>query len=157
MIIELVVGDWSRDGHNQSESFTFNTNMPASEVAKAYKKGCEIVGFDLSKDIASDYEENRIGWDNLQTLRSFGLPEGSLDDETTPEQSKKQNEMWQNTSYLKNSPNATRDWSGACLSPETFCNIYLFIAKLGNPELEYKPALTYSDKLTIGGYGLFGN
>ena len=27
-VIELEVGDWSKDGHNQSDTFLFKSNVP---------------------------------------------------------------------------------------------------------------------------------
>ena len=36
--ITIEVGDWSRDGHNQSDVFVYKCNYSQSDVEKAYLK-----------------------------------------------------------------------------------------------------------------------
>ncbi len=38
--IKLVIGDWSKDGHNQSEDVIINCNKSIEELQEAYKKSC---------------------------------------------------------------------------------------------------------------------
>ena len=38
MVYKLVLGDWSKDGHKQSEDFLFDCNYDVHKIRQAYKK-----------------------------------------------------------------------------------------------------------------------
>ena len=42
--VKLVIGDWSGDGHGQSEEFVFETNKTVEEIGQAYKDSCKLTG-----------------------------------------------------------------------------------------------------------------
>ncbi len=128
--VKLVVGDWSKDGHNQSDDFYVESNLSAKEIETAYKKGTKKVKFDLCKNVASNYEDNILPKKFLDTLVSLGFNLNPEDLDEIPE--------------------------GISLFPEVFSDIYLFIVKLGNPNFEYKWT-ECSDEIHIGGYGLYSS
>ena len=37
MVYKLVLGDWSKDGHKQSEDFLFDCNYDVHKIRQAYK------------------------------------------------------------------------------------------------------------------------
>jgi hypothetical protein len=136
--ISLTLGDWSRDGHNQTDQIIIKSNRTTEQIKKAYKKGVKLVGFDFSEEVASEYEDNRIREEELEKLRTAGYTQ-ELDDE-----------------YTKDELGEFADLAGtAALSSDTFAEIYLWIAKRGDPSFEYEVAVDHTCNINIGGYGLF--
>lgn len=58
--IDLIVGDWSRDGHEKSEVVKIKSNLTLEELQAAYKDGSKLIGVDLIKNVCKDYEDNKI-------------------------------------------------------------------------------------------------
>lgn len=56
-VINFEIGDWSRDGHNQSEKFNIESNKPVEELREAHFLCKEKHGFDIG-DICSKYKDN---------------------------------------------------------------------------------------------------
>lgn len=133
-VVNLVLGDWSGDGHSKTDFITIRSSLSPVALAKAYNMGCKIVGFDLSNEVASDYEDSRIRGEELKKLRAAGYTK-ELDDE-----------------YPEND-SGNEEYDGtALLDSDTFAEIYLWVAQKGNPKLQYE---VDRSRLDIGGYGLF--
>lgn len=125
MLITLTVGDWSGDGHEKTEKYTCEFNLPIDKIEKAYKKGCKKLGFDLRRDVAADYEDRNISKDLYDKLVEAGYS----------------NEL---------------DSDIDSLTADDFVLMWVFIAKLGNPELKCSFCPTESlSNINVGGYGLF--
>ncbi len=125
--ITLTLGDWSRDGHNISDTVCIESNIDAKELQKAYRAGVEKTNVDLTKDIARDYEDGILPEDAFQKLATFGLKDifdKGIDD-------KKQ--LW----------------------TDSFAEVWLFIAKQGNAEFAYSLVNRHTSDIKIGGYGLY--
>lgn len=132
--INLVVGDWSNDGHGRTDTITISTNLSRSAVQKAYKAGAEVVGVDLTKDVCRDYEDHYIDDDVLDKFRKAGLTQADV-----PE--------W------KEEDLSTIDASSLWVGSEIFAHLYCFIVKKGAPAFEF--TVVENKDLNIGGYGLF--
>ena len=127
--VELVVGDYSLDGHEQTLQVFVRTSATKEEFESAYQAGVKIVGVDWTKDIAESDGDRSVPDDVLKVLVGHGLMD--------------EGEEWQR-------------WKGARHTDcEEFARVWLGIAKLGNPELEFE--VVYFDSINIGGYGLFGS
>jgi hypothetical protein len=126
MLVNLTIGDWSADGHGQTESLIYNTNLSSTEVKDAYKIGTSTVGFNFCETVALGYDDCKMPLDKLARLRELGFDfdDGYYFDEDDP--------------YI---------------DPELFASIYLFIVKLGNSEAVFERFNV--DTINIGGYGLF--
>ena len=151
--MELVLGDWSKDGHNQHDIVILSSNKPVEEVRDAYKKARELTSISFDErtynlysfyTICTEYEDNRINylcWEILQNhgltlelLNSFGSDR--FDDE-------EELEIW--------------DVAG------TFVNFWIWFTKLGDKELELEiskekiPSINGGGtEITSGfGYGLY--
>lgn len=130
----LTVGDWSGDGHSRSDSINIECNLTVKELQAAYKAGAKKVKLDLTKDVAEDYEDCYIRADELAKLRKHGY---SNDHEVSVEDTgDKDPELYRIDNY------------------EAFADMWLFIAKVGNPKLVCKVA-SASASIHIGGYGLY--
>ena len=68
----LSIGDWSGDGHGRSEDFTVASNAPVEIVREAHYKIPEVTGIDI-EGICSEYEEDEIDPETVQTLKDMGF------------------------------------------------------------------------------------
>lgn len=126
-VINLLLGDWSGDGHSITETVTIECNRNVETLKMAYERGVELTGINLTKDICSDYEDNKVSSEIIETLKVFGMVD--LPD--------------------------TYDEDSYSFWTDTYANTWLFIAKVGDPELEFK--IVKNQSINIGGYGLYGN
>jgi hypothetical protein len=142
LTIKLEVGDWSKDGHNQSDVFLIQSNLTQQEIELAYKEGCKLVGFDFSKICCQEYEDSSIKAEHIKKLKAAGINFGSDDPDSDD-----------NPLEFEEIPN---DDGSQSLRPKSFCNIYLEIAKLGNKDFNYKYIKSSKDdSIKVGGYGLY--
>lgn len=72
MKVKLNLGDWSQDGHNQTEVVILEVNKTVKEIQEAYLKSCKDSGVELHR-LCSDYDENIIDDADLQDLEDFGI------------------------------------------------------------------------------------
>lgn len=127
--VSLVVGDWSNDGHGRVHTMNVVSNQTAQQLQRCFASGSDKVGFNLTKEIACEYEDCRISRDKIDTLLKLGMSPEDLD-EVLPE-----------------------DNEAVFLGPEGFARIWIFVAKLGDSDLTCHEVAT--DRAYIGGYGLF--
>lgn len=130
--MRLVIGDWSMDGHNMTESITVEANRKASAVKLAYLKGSKVVGLDVTADVCRDYEDNTLLAEDLVKLVDAGFT-GLGDFVLRPEM------IFDDTEAVE---------------PFDFAQYWLFIARKGDPDLRIK-VVEDEEKINIGGYGLF--
>ena len=129
--IAVEVGDWSRDGHNQSEIIYYICTADEHTLEMLYAEGTKILGVDLVEDICANYEECYIRDENI--LAVF-LEHGIIDADWIED-----DEMWVE-------------------GPDNWAEMYMRICNLGNVLGMEKFAYALSVEprtLKIGGYGLF--
>lgn len=135
---KLVVGDWSSDGHEKTEDVYFMINVKTvKDVEKAYAVGTKKLGFDLKNDCCAEYEDNKISDDQVVKLKASGIDLKAAfnfdDADDDPDEEDFQ-----------------------FMDPQTFAHLYMFIAKLGDPKLEFTQVNTDRiERINVGGYGLF--
>lgn len=126
--IQLVLGDWSNDGHGQTDTLFILSNLSSTEIEAAYKRGTKILGFDMKSQVAADYEDSKISETKVETFKKAGFvfsdSEWDLDGE---------GDIW--------------------LDSDCYAQLWLFVVKLGAPTFEYE--IQRPPRLTIGGCGLF--
>ena len=111
-IFRFVVGDWSNDGHNQSQDFIVETSHSEEIIHKAYEDAIKACGVDL-EELCSNFEDSIIhSWD-VEKLEQFGISFENFDE-----------------------PNDDGDYY---CSPENFAYLFFELIKLqlGN-EFKYK-------------------
>lgn len=138
MLMYLVVGDWSDDGHGKTEKFLIESNKPIQEVRAAYNKGCKIAGFDLTESACINYLDNTIPPDILKKLY------GVLPDFV---------KTWLFCADTFNADlHLSVPYDIECA--EFFADIWIQIAQLGDGDLhlEYHHEV---ESINIGGYGVF--
>lgn len=75
----IVVGDHSGDGHGLSETYTIETNWTLESIKVAYKRGTKKLGFDVTKTLCTDYEDNRMDAGYAEKLTAAGYHFDSTD------------------------------------------------------------------------------
>lgn len=139
--VDLVVGDWSGDGHSITKTVGIKTNVTIEELRKAYQNGVKEVGVDLSEKVCRNYGDYRLSYDIFLKLIAFGELHDALFENYEEEiKALKTEEDFTESDY-------------AYLDYERYAQLYLGIAKVGNPAIKYK--FVESQSINIGGYGLF--
>lgn len=81
---KISIGDWSHDGHNQSDQYYFWSLTPLIDIQNAFKESCKKYGliFDCNNDldikseydyIFCDYEDCQIKIELLSYFQSIGI------------------------------------------------------------------------------------
>ena len=140
-MIVLIVGDASSDGHGQTDSIVVECNLTKTQVEDAFKTGTNKISFKnkdasntlyppisnaLHLPICNNFKDQQVSPTFLAAIRAAGL---------TPSKYFNTSTQYQN------------------IDSYTYAVLWLDIAKLGNPRLEYK--IITLPTIAIGGYGLF--
>jgi hypothetical protein len=73
-IIELIVGDWSGDGHEETSSILFDvTGASRSSLDAYHNQGCEILGSKLSRQ-CQEYGDDAFSFDFISRLKAHNIP-----------------------------------------------------------------------------------
>lgn len=98
----LTIGDWSDDGHGQSDELVFVANYPVSELRQAYKDSCKKTGIqfnnnnknytgsplefrDRSRMVCVSYEDYTIHDNVKKILINHGIDMTKYDDYLDPD------------------------------------------------------------------------
>lgn len=130
--VHLLLGDLWNDGHGKSHSIVIETNLTTDQILESYKKGCEVLGFDVQKEIAAEYGDNKLREKYSQRFEELGLAW-----------------VW----HVEGDEDGPID-----LDCDAYAELWLFAARLGAPKA-IGCAFVYNvitpDAVHIGGYGLF--
>eukprot|EP00040_Diaphanoeca_grandis_P032675 m.198650 g.198650 ORF g.198650 m.198650 type:complete len:137 (-) comp32702_c1_seq2:323-733(-) len=128
------------DGHNMTHQDHFKSTHDSASVHEAYAKGVAICGCDILKQ-CTKFEDTHLSADLCKKLLNAGINFTDM--------------------FIEHARGADLSIEGlqceefgAYLHPESFIDIYLYIASLGEPTLKYERGDT-SNELYRGGYGLF--
>jgi hypothetical protein len=147
MIVNLIVGDWSNDGHSKTKTITIESNLSPTEIEQAYQKAITILGFDFCEEVCHSYEDHNISKSHLDILIKNGLQ--------LKLEPKSQSIFDPKILYLDSYSIKEFQKTGSMdLNANYFATIYLFIITLGNSKFWYEPTDS-SNSINIGGYGLF--
>lgn len=96
-LFKVPVGDWSKDGHNQCDTYYVETNYSAKEMRQAYKDTCKKIGLQMnhsdtdytglglkfrdSRCLLSEYEESSISEEAVEILLEHGFDFDRVDGE----------------------------------------------------------------------------
>jgi hypothetical protein len=152
----IVIGDWSKDGHEQSEFFTFQCTHDQPEIKKAYLAACKKCKVSLHYQdhkhpsrmkgitpVCGRYEDSSIPAPQLQALKDLGV---NLD--------------FRETEFHQNNDGKDE----LCCSPQDIANLFFAMVKTQIPGLEYKMVEEnkpingfWSEDFNFSfGYGCFG-
>lgn len=137
MKLNLVVGDWSRDGHGMSNKYLYDVNLSKEALAQAFLDGCAKIG--ITKQ---EYSEKDFGFQFCKRYSDYRVPQSFIDKLVAA-----------GLDPLEYFGEWEKEYSGEA---DMFPVLWLDIAKLGNPDLVYEQCLP--DKTYyLGGYGLYSS
>lgn len=136
----LTVGDWSRDGHNQFDTFTVVANVSLKEFQTAYKSGTKKLGVDIIESLCCDYEDMSVPEDVVQKFIAAGLNPDDLFIIKDVDVDVDVDEDDEKEYSLENS--------------ENWVDIIFAVVKLGNSTIECEVP-NNNKNWNVGGYGLF--
>jgi hypothetical protein len=142
----IVVGDWSGDGHNITEKYRYKFNMSPGHVKEAYQVGTNMVGVNLSGTVAKEYGSSTLYENDYWALCKAGINVPSI---------LKESEMADDEDIIDDNGKKRKNPPRYYLAPEDFAELWLAVAKLGNPGLEWTRVDEPVNTINIGGYGLF--
>lgn len=153
---EVVLGDWSHDGHGHTDSFYIESNFSHEDWQRFYLMSCkttglafktnsfkELTGLDIDwkhpeyddRHIATEYENNIISKLACNILCSYSLEFKQLYDEY-----KEDDGTW----FINDT--------------ELFLDILYWFCKISEPSLNYTLVLPDTKKWLTGfGYGIFSD
>lgn len=145
----LIVGDWSHDGHNQTDSVLVRSNLPHTAVEAAFKEGMSLLGLNPKNRHATylpfcdEYEDSKLPRSIYTILKKNQILTGEIESEYSIE--------YDGGVVLEKAYSGKLDMSDS----ESYAALWLLVAKHGEPALEYEIGEEQSDYINIGGYGLF--
>jgi len=149
MLAKLVIGDPSDDGHGRTDDYYYEINVETySQLLSAYQRGVKICGVDLTKNICCEYEDSGIKISDLRKLLAHGVLElteenlAFIAEDIVADSFDEIDDNEYDHYFFGNFDNYHEIWLG--------------IAKLGQPNLVYTSSSSYIEEFHIGGYGLRG-
>lgn len=142
---KVEVGDWSNDGHNQSD--TYIIEVPEGvDVAAAYKRAVDKLGFAL-ENYCTGYEDNKFPSEHVAAILALA------DEHNIPVEFSDYSELRSDDDFAgMNEP--------VFLTPDDFFVFWLTMVNIGSDLVgggwvhEIKPELGTITH-NIGGYGLY--
>lgn len=137
MLTNLIVGDWSHDGHGMTKTITVEHNLDSvTALQNAFQIGTDKLGINLENE-CKNFEDSEVSNIFVQSLQNLGL---------LPENLEEQDMLWNDS-----------DTAGTFFveGPEAYAKLWLIVAKLGNSKLEATIVKDETASIKIGGYGLF--
>lgn len=67
-LINLVLGDWSGDGHNHTKSYVIDSSVSFDALENSHHEGCRVLGFSFENEAADEYEDPTISVDHFQKI-----------------------------------------------------------------------------------------
>jgi hypothetical protein len=137
VLIELVVGDWSKDGHNQMDKYVVQVLGvdSAEELESAYNIGCKKVGLGTLQQYCRGYEENDFPVEFIRIIDKLAVGFGFVD----------AIEFYESASVIEGELTS--------LDPDSYVLCYLVLARFGNPDIRFD--IQRGSFLHIGGHGLY--
>ena len=65
--LDVVLGDWSVDGHGKSEKYPILVNMPTEDIQNAYKASCKKLGISFNHN--EDFTETKRNYQEAEKYR----------------------------------------------------------------------------------------
>lgn len=140
MKFKMLVGDWSGDGHGESETFIVETNASSiKDVEVAYDKATDLTGVHPIQSICSEYEDPLITKKDIDKLKAHNINVADYAEEVYNKEDREEGNL-----------------SFQCRA-DAWVEFILAFIKLGNPLLECKVVDDEFPTFDAGGYGILGD
>lgn len=173
-LIKLIIGDWSHDGHNLTETKTFTSNLSAKEIEAAYFAGCEKIGGNIA-DYINDYEATTVPLKLVKKIeaawheRNPGKTEDDFLDAMEFDGGYDTLDYKESPYTGKYDPQYDSKYKGERFKPleeytdfvsihcDCYFQLYLEVVRMGNPSFVMKNSSEKAEVIHAGGYGLLSN
>lgn len=136
--LRLIVGDWSGDGHEKTDTIIVKVNKTEKELSDAYDKSHKLTSIDFSETCCCEYQTCEISKDVYDAVvKHFSETTGT---------------KWKE--LYSRSDDDDYD-NGVVEDSKMFAELYLEFIQLTLPDLVWKFVDDSIPELNIGGYGLF--
>lgn len=148
--MNLVLGDWSDDGHGKTTNVTVEVNKTVVEVQEAYKASCKLTGISFNHNV--DYTEKKRDWKEAKKYMVC----------TKYEENTLTNEVKEVLKRFNCPEDIIENFDEECF--ENFVKLWFWFVKLSLPDLVYTeikndiPTINgyWNENLNVAfGYGLF--
>lgn len=129
----MVVGDWSNDGHGQTETLVIESNLSHEEIEAAYAKGVKEFGLDVARELCHEYEENTIP---RELYKRFEMIDPNFGDKYADS--------------IDHDPTS----EDIAIWHKEFTAMWLIVAQCGNPDFKWRFSEAVK-QIFVGGHGLF--
>jgi len=159
----LVLGDWSHDGHGQTDKVLLESNFPVEVVREAYIDSCRLTGVQFNNN--EDFTKVKRGWEealDMQILTEYDSPNITLKQFKVLYEHGLKVEMlaeWNNENPIDYSEESEK---GYFISKEAFIQLWIWFVCLSNKDLvliesqqhETIPCINgHGEKTLISGFG----
>jgi hypothetical protein len=140
----IVVGDWSHDGHGHTRTHLVNTALTYQDVEQAWDavndKLDEKYGFSFH-EVCQDYENNLLTKDQSDAFIDMGINLADICDSADD--------------YLYDDDDSDAEFA---LDSDSFVKLVITLLNQHNPQLMlHRTTNSNRKELHIGGYGLFSD
>lgn len=136
-LLDLEIGDWSRDGHEKSETIVIASNLDSDAIMKAYKAGAKKIGVDCMKEVCAEYEDNKLSEAHWRLYIAAGICTPPFD--------------WVSDAADDPQTGDGIDW----IDYEAYTDLFLLTVLCGNPKFRFVYPVRAAKSMPIGGYGVF--
>lgn len=101
-LFKVPVGDWSKDGHNESKDYYVMCSHTVEEMQQAYRDTCKKIGLQMHhtdnytdipetvkhrswRMLLTEYEQNEIDYEAIKILEEHGFDFDGIDGESDEE------------------------------------------------------------------------
>lgn len=135
--IQLVVGDWSDDGHGKTSTVVVEADCGKKHLEAAFKRGVEKLGVDVT-DACEDYDDDEMPRTVYNTIKAVD-PDLVTD-------------SWSKLCFDDEEDHFEEDV--VYMAPDMYAVLWMLTAKAGDPDLKWS-IVADVPKINIGGYGFF--
>jgi hypothetical protein len=148
-IIKIVIGSQNSDG--RKDCFMFSSNHDGKAWKEAVEKAEKQLKISLDDDVASEWEHPYMFESDYQTLKQNGWNVAELEVEEEPKGVGKYDEEFATPEHIEKLKGPRRH-----IYVEEYLDLYLFLVKFGNPDIEMEPIEEGPENyIHAGGHGLF--
>ena len=162
--INLVLGDWSHDGHGITDTVTIKCSHTSEQIKEAYNQAVKNLGFpDLVEDACEEYEDSYLRLAFAQKLVRAVQKQEHVFPQLVIAKMIELIVSCVESDFVADIAEEVSSWGAINLEDiedleiyvdsERFAHMYMMIASFGDPTIRWEN--TENIDINIGGYGLF--
>lgn len=155
--IDIVLGDWSDDGHGKTEKYPIKVNVSKKAMQDAYKASCKKFGFSFNHNddftglkrsyeedrkyhICTEYEEPYISIEVIEIMKEHGMTDEFLC------------EVLEDYGDPESRQLCEEDGGRFCVNEDGLVALLMWFIKQSLPEFEWEKLADSEEIPTFNGY-----